>query len=338
MRYLFIMNPGSKSGRSRKQFTKILGILEREKVEFDHVITQNLNEAYNLSKMGNNSGYDVIAAVGGDGTINKVLNGFYDAYGRRVSSAKMGVIYTGTSPDFCKSYEIPTDIEKAVKAILRGTTKKIQTGMITLAKSCMKEYEGKPVSDDPVFVTRYFACCANIGLGAALARRANSGIRGVLGDFTGTFIALLRTLIYYRPQDFTICCDGKTNTIRKVHNISIGRTFYIASGIKLKNALKYGDDSFYCLTVRNMRAWNLPGIIKNVYSGKQIITSEVISLDYIKLMDIYGNLQNPEVEFDGDPAGFLPCRISMAADDLEVICECSSVRHDTPEESIKELV
>ena len=87
-------------------------------------MTECLHDAYLLSKNANNEGYDVIVAVGGDGTINKVLNGFYDDQGKRISRSRFAVIYTGTSPDFCKSYGIPLDIERAVNFIIRGHSKK----------------------------------------------------------------------------------------------------------------------------------------------------------------------------------------------------------------------
>lgn len=321
MRYLFIMNPGSKSGKSRRKFDQIIKILNEKKTTYDVKITKSLEEAYLLSREGNMSGYDVIVAVGGDGTINRVLNGFYQNDGTRLSGAKMGVIYTGTSPDFCKSYGIPTDPEKAVQVILAHKIKNVGIGRIVLAENCLEEFDGEPISGGTGFVARYFACCANIGLGAAVARRANGGIRGILGDSLGTFIALLRTLISYKPQDFMICCEGKKEQILNVYNISIGRTFYIASGIKVKNDLKNGDNSFYKMIVRKLKFWHLPGIIRQVYSGKQIINNEMISLDYLKTVEVFGNSKNPEVEFDGDPAGFLPCYISMAEDDLELIYE-----------------
>lgn len=321
------MNPGSRSGKSRRSFFKIREILDRSTVDYDFKITKSLEEAYQLSLEGNRSGYDVIVAVGGDGTINQVLNGFYGNDGRRWSKTKLGVIYTGTSPDFCKSYGIPLDIEGAVEAVLGQRTKAIQVGKIICAQACLKEFDGKRVSDvleirsglREKFITRYFACCVNVGLGADLARRANSGVRGIWGDKFGTFIALVRTLISYHPEDFMVCFDGKTEQVTGVHNISIGKTFYIASGIKVQHELENGDNRLYRMTVQNIKLRALPSIIRKVYSGRRFINNEMISLDYLKTIEMFGNSRKPEVEFDGDPAGFLPCRISMAQDNLELM-------------------
>lgn len=320
MKYLLIMNPGSCGGKSARSFNEIFSIMNDAKAKYDYRITNSLEDACYLSREGNKAGYDIVVAIGGDGTLNRVLNGFYDETGQRISEAKMGVIYTGTSPDFCKSYGILTNVAAAVKILLKGQSKKIQIGKISLAKVYDSENDGLPPEKVKDLQTRYFACCANIGIGASLARNANSGIRKITGDYPGTFLALMKTLAFYKPCDYDLCVDGEFKSIKDVHSISIGRTYHIASGIKVDNALKDGDGHFYNLTVRNLRLLKVPGVLRKMYSGKSIQNGEVVNLSYGKAFEIYGSKQNPEVEFDGDPAGFLPCRIEMARDELDIIC------------------
>ena len=319
MKYFLILNPGSQSGKSKKRFSQIFGFLDKNGVEYDYQITKDLNDVYEEAVKANKKNYNVIVAVGGDGTINKALNGFYDNKGKRISSSKMGVIYTGTSPDFCKSYDIPYDLTEALEALVKGFSKNINIGKIVLANKQDDEYNGKPVDNSPNFETKYFGCCVNVGLGAALARSANGGMRKYLGDFCGTFISLFKVLINYKSNDFHVLKDGKKEILNKLYNLSVGKTFYIASGIKVKNNLQDGDGRFYNLLVRNIGLRNIPGCLKGIYSGKELKNTDVISLDYSKTIEVFGNKQNPEVEFDGDPQGFLPCKIEMALDPLDII-------------------
>ncbi|WP_291634764.1 diacylglycerol kinase family protein, partial [Clostridium sp.] len=65
MKYFFIMNPGSKSGKSKKLFKKIFGILDEKKLNYHYEITAKLSDAGAMSKNANKSGYDIIVAVGG---------------------------------------------------------------------------------------------------------------------------------------------------------------------------------------------------------------------------------------------------------------------------------
>ncbi len=321
MKYFFILNPGSKGGKNSQIFNTIFKLLDKEGIKYDYRITKSLDDAYFLSLEANKSKYETIVVCGGDGTINRVLSGFYDENGKRISVSKMGVIYTGTSPDFCKSYNIPIKLESAVSVLLQNNIRQIQVGRIRYVDEINLALFDKPLTESNKITTRYFACCANFGLGPLLAEKANSGIRKRIGDFLGTFSSLIYILFSYRPDDFIIKKDDCLEKINNIFNISIGKTYYVASGIKINNELKEGDSRFYCLIIRNLQIKNWIKVLRMIYSGKQIVDNEVISLNYCRSLEIYGNNTHPEIEFDGDRIGFLPCQIEMAEDKLDLICD-----------------
>ena len=68
-----------------------------------------------------------------------------------------------------------------------------------------------------------------------------------------------------------------------------------------------------------MKWSNWPKCLYAIYSGKEIEQKNFISLEYCESIDISGNINNPEIEFDGDPQGYLPCRIEMAIDKLDLL-------------------
>ena len=315
MKCLLILNPGSHAGRSRKKFDRIFRLLTVAGIRYDSRITRSLKDAYDISLEMNGKGYDAIIAVGGDGTINAVINGFFNNEGVRRSGTKFGVIYTGTSPDFCKSYNIPTNLKKAVERIITGKTIKIPIGKIILSFNNTGTGSGAGELNG----VRYFACCANIGLGAALARRANSGIRKGLGDFAGTFVSLIATLIFYKANSFVRVVDGKTEKIERMFNTSVGLTPFIASGIKIHHIPEKHPGMFYCMTVKQLKPGHILRLLKKVYSGKPFSNSNYLSIVYYSKIEFYKNDLNPELEFDGDPAGYLPCKIEIAKDTLDLL-------------------
>ncbi len=314
-----IINPSSHGGKSRKVIKNILELLDQTRISYDYHITVSIQDAYEHSVEANKNNYGKIIAVGGDGTINAVINGFYNPDGKRISRSRFGVIYTGTSPDFCKSYGIPTSFDQAVKVIANGGSTKIKIGKIMLSPDNKKSLHHKFIRDNPDAIVRYFGCCANIGLGASIARIANSGIRKYLGDFTGTFLALIKVLFSFRPSDQVLMKDGEMKVIRRVYNISTGLTKFIASGIKVNHNLDNNDERFYCLQVNDLKLMNIPALIKKVYGGRPISNTNYLSLNYANILEIPGNFANPEIEFDGDPAGFLPCKIEIAKEPLDLI-------------------
>jgi diacylglycerol kinase family enzyme len=318
MKYYLIFNPAAKNGRNKSLLDTIIRIFSDKHLHCDYTVTRRLEDACHFSAQANRKGYDCIIAAGGDGTINRVINGFYDQQGRRISKAALGIIHTGTSPDFCKSYNIPTLLPAAIECIIKGNKKSVRIGQVKLAKSWMPEYHNMPVDDNDQFVTRYFGCCANIGLGASLARFANQGIRKYLGDFSGTFVSVLKTLMQYKAADQLIALDNRSFPVENLYNLAVGITYYIASGIKVYNNLQENEDRFYTLILKNLTAGKIPMCIKTIYSGKPVKDNDCFSFHYGRVIEIYGNNGNPEVEFDGDPNGFLPCRIQIAGDSLEV--------------------
>lgn len=323
MKYFLIMNPGSKGGKSKKMFELFFDLLNKKNIEYEYKITTTLTDAYTFSLEANKMDtYDVIVAFGGDGTVNNVLNGFYNAAGERISTTKMGIAYTGTSPDICKHYHIPIhNLSKTVDVLLRGNTRKIEIGQIVLAREKNSEYDNKRIDNTDLFHTKYFFGAVNIGIGAAVAAYANNGIRKLTGDYIGTLLSLLKALIEYKPVKYTIILDEKEIGVHGLVNLIIGKLYYVASGIKVKNHLKDGDKEFYCLFLKNFKFRKLGYMLTTLYSGNEIKKSDMFQLDYHKVIEVKGASHNPEIEFDGDPGGFLPCRITVARDTLDLIVE-----------------
>ncbi|MGE5679844.1 MAG: diacylglycerol/lipid kinase family protein [Bacillota bacterium] len=322
MKTLLIVNTHSRSGKSKILAHNAICYLKEKGVDFDFTEIEKFEDAYSISRMANLSGVENIIAVGGDGTINKVLNGFYDNCGAKVSDSRFGVIHTGTSPDFCKSYNIPTDPVKAAGVIVKQKTTNIPVGMIKLRPVGNYPLTDYPLTNSTLInytpQTMYFACCANTGLGAALARSANSGIRGYAGDSLGTLISLLKILSKYKGADYNICLDGREGCLDNIINISVGLTRFIASGIKVYRDEGTPENMFHIIKLKQVKLFSIIKLLKILYTGRGFEHSSFISMEYASKIEIHENIIHNEVEFDGDPAGLLPCTIETAKDKLPV--------------------
>ncbi len=316
-RLFLVMNPASHGGKSARTFSTIRTYFDNHGIDYECGITDSLDQATEYTRTACTRQVAAVVAVGGDGTINRVINGFFSPEGTLLSPCtKLGVIHTGTSPDFCKSYGIPIKLEDACRTVTTGSIRQVPIGMIRYHEQQTSHHSASPVS--PV---AFFGCCANIGLGASLATAANSGIRRIIGDTMGTFLALLRVLTRYRPSTLEMRSNTTPVIQEKVVNISIGRTFHIASGIKIANDLSDDDDRLYALTVHHLSLRSLPVCLGALYSGKPFRRSAVFRMDYGREFTVSSPGDLPvAVEFDGDPAGYLPCTITIAPDRLPLIC------------------
>ena len=215
MNALLIMNPCSSSGKGKKLWSFWESNLKSKGIIFDLIATEYSGSA--VEHALNAVNYDTVVAVGGDGTINEVLDGVIQSERKNL---RMGILYSGTSPDFCRFHGIPTSPPEAVEALVNSQSHKVDVAEI--------EYKGK----DGEKIISHFGCGSNVGLGPEVARSSNR-LRRFTGDTLGTCLALIRAITVMNPMDLDLTIDGSFFSLSGVNNLSILKNPYIASGLRL---------------------------------------------------------------------------------------------------------
>ena len=128
MRVKVIINPRSGRGRAREQ-TGLIDTLGHRYGELDIVPTQRPGHATELAAAAAGEGYDLVAAAGGDGTVNEVVNGLVGA-GER-ASLPMGIIPIGSGNDLAFGLGIRETPEEAVQRIFTGRPRAIDLARVT---------------------------------------------------------------------------------------------------------------------------------------------------------------------------------------------------------------
>lgn len=291
MKYLLILNPGSRSGRGRQLWPWLEERLKSAAQPYRLAVTGSPEDASGLAAAA--APDEVPVAVGGDGTINRVLDGLLSS-GR--PSPAMGVFYAGTSPDFCLFNGVPTEPEAALRALLAG-----RAAPRDAARIAYRGYDGSPL-------VSHFACSCNIGLGAAVARRSNA-LRRFLGDALGTGAAVAEAVLRKRPADMALGLDGQAYPLRSVDNLTVAKNPYIASGLKLDLGLAPADGRLCALAVHGKSKPGLLGLVPGFYSGRAARDPSVFAQFCSKA--VVSSPSRVEVEFDGDPRGLLPAEIEI---------------------------
>ncbi len=150
--YHFIINPKSSSGRGIRFWWVVKDELEKQKIEYKAEFTQHPGHATELAKTicRDYSGIKNIVILGGDGTVNEVINGI-DNY----DEVLLGYIPSGSSNDLARSLNIPKDPIEALSHILNPTKfKYLDHGCITFPNS----------SRQP----RKFSCSSGMGYDACV--------------------------------------------------------------------------------------------------------------------------------------------------------------------------
>lgn len=204
-----IINPYSGSSKKKFPFLNfILGIRDKTKKPLTHkdiitkiknqfsntdidikfFLTENKSHATNLAKQAVTKNVDVVIAVGGDGTINEIINGISN------TPVILAAIPFGTANIFCLEFNYTTKIENICKKVIKGNYTKIDLGVIN----------GK-----------YFACMAGIGFDAFVIKKADQYLKRIYGPLSYIAVAIKEYLNYpFNPIILTI--DGQKETIKGV--------------------------------------------------------------------------------------------------------------------------
>lgn len=186
-RALVVVNPAAGGGRTGRAWPRLRDVLARAGLDFDWVATGAAGDAVRLAADGARGGHDLVVAVGGDGTVNEVVNGVTGD--GRTPLATTGAVLTGRGRDACRNFGVPARAEAAAAALVAGRDVLFDLGLATWA-------DGR---------RRYFLGAAGAGFDAAVAARAASvGARGTLPYL----FAVLATLHASRPAAATIRVDG----------------------------------------------------------------------------------------------------------------------------------
>jgi diacylglycerol kinase family enzyme len=296
---LLILNPGSRAGRGRRNWEFWQNGLHTAGIPFRAVETNGPGHATALARADDE--HDTVVAVGGDGTINEVLDGVLQA-GR--PEQRFGVLYSGTSPDFCRFHGIPTEPAAALRVLLANHSRPVDAVRIAY-----HDRAGAPLS-------AHFGCSANIGLGAAVARTSNR-LRPWVGDHAGTGLALLRALLTEPRPTLDLEADDVPLRMPNVNNLCVMKNPYIASGLKLSADLRPDDGRLCLVAVAGKRLPGLLRLLPGFYSGRALRAPGVLVWKATRLQIRSSNRQ--EIEFDGDPRGFLPAEIELLPRCLNLI-------------------
>ena len=112
----FIVNPVAGAGKTARKWPQIMGLLKGIGMRFEHDLTEAPGHAIELAKAAVKNGYELVVSVGGDGTINEVVNGLYAA--GDIGDVKLGIISTGTGGDYIRTVGVPRPYREACQCLM----------------------------------------------------------------------------------------------------------------------------------------------------------------------------------------------------------------------------
>jgi len=302
--HLLIVNPRSAGGSTGRQWPQTERRLRAILPPFHAVFTESPGDATRLAAEAVGR-YQVIVAVGGDGTTNEVVNGLISREGTVSPEVALGVIPSGTGSDFLRSFGVSRSLEGAAGVLARGQRHEVDVG------------RARFLGFDHVPTTRYFINEASVGMGAVVCQVVNRSSKrfGAAGTFLwGILVALLR----YRDQPVSMSIDGAPAESLVLNNAWIANGSYSGGGIR--SAPRARPDDGLLDLVRVVHT----GLLRRLRGLPKLRSGAFVDLPHVdyrtaRHVEFTAETRVP-LETDGDPAGTVPATFDLLPTRLPVIC------------------
>jgi YegS/Rv2252/BmrU family lipid kinase len=293
----FLVNPASDGGSTGKRWPELAHRAARLGLSGETLFSERPGHLIELARSAADGGATLVVAVGGDGTLNEVVNGIA---GRGVDLA---VIPLGTGMDFGRTYGIPTKFEDAVRVALEGTPRTIDAGRVAY-----RTWGG----DD---AERWFANVGSVGMSGAVAQRAN-GMSKALGGKLTFFYALTRVFFEWENTEVTVTFDGGERRGR-MHDVIVANGVWHGGGMMLAPDARPDDGAFDVVLIGDVSKVDFVTTAPKLYKGKhvghpkiEIIRTRRVQVDAAEHLPI---------EVEGEQVGTTPAAFEVVPGALRVL-------------------
>lgn len=285
-RAFVVVNPAAGNHGTRKRWPVLSRELARAGLTIEVAETTGPGVATKLARQAAVGGWPLVVAVGGDGTVNEVINGLVDPSGRPL--ATLAVIATGRGRDVCRNLGITSDAALAARGLADAAEVSVDLNRA--------EWEGGG--------HRYFVNAGGVGFDAEVAERARVG----WGSGTVPYLlAVLTTLRRYAPRASTVELDGAVVSRDPVAAVVVANGEYYAGGMRIAPGASPTDGRLDLVVLGELDRVELIRWLPTLYSGRHLENPKVKAYTG-KTVTITGPARLP-MHLDGEPVSPAPVAV-----------------------------
>lgn len=274
-----VANPRAGRGRAGKELSRLTAILDSAGVEHRISTTEGAGHAAELAVEAARDGAGSVVAVGGDGTVNEVVNGLMAL--DRINRPDLGVVVAGSGADFARTFGLPQHIGTSLAGVV-GNPVTVDVGRI------------EATTPDGEHVVRHFINIANVGIAAATVARAERLPRW-LGK-SRYLVAFWPVLARYQPEHMTLTIDGASNTL-EAHNLLVANARYAGGGM-LFSPHSSTDDGEFDIQMNIGPKRQAFTLMPRIYRGKHLPDDRIFQASGADISLVAATPQ--QVEADGE--------------------------------------
>lgn len=320
-RTFVVANPHAGAGQVEREWERIERLLRAKLPEFDYAFTEGPNHATLLTREALREGWEMIVAIGGDGTINEIANGFFekvegatdfglDDYGWIQanegaaltpinSDAVLGLLPMGTGGDFRRTVGVMGELQENIERLGGDETTPCDIGQLVY------------IGHDGRIASRCFINIASCGLSGEVDEVVNNMWKGFGGGFSYRAASTWAWFRYgNQPVDLRFD-DGEERLGEKYLMVCVANGKYFGSGMHVAPEAEIDDGQFEVVILGDIGKLPSATLMTKIYDAKHFEFAEA-SRRQARHVQMRAPGDKPVlIDLDGEQPGRLPATFQM---------------------------
>ncbi len=316
---ILVVNPNSSSGLTGKGWNELYSeIKEALGVSVKVALTKKPGDGTIIARKSLKQGFKKIVAIGGDGTLNEVANGFFEdpvgIHSNKTDTisessvlkpinpdAIMGVIPAGTRNVLAKSLGLPEGITNCCKTFHLGKPKKLDVIHATVTSS----------EDRSSMTSRICLNAAEMGIAGEIIERSKKVREVVNSRIVSTITSIAATLPTYQSNECEISIDNddKKFTVKMTMAV-VANGQFLGGGFKAAPNANMSDGLLDLVILKDSGSLKMIDELLNMKDGDYKEEDNIIYRQVKKIV-LTSKERDVTVTVDGEPIGVLPATFEV---------------------------
>lgn len=254
-----IVNPKSGGGRTAGRMAEIAAALNAALGDAEIVQTTRMGDGETQARAALKRGATSIIAIGGDGTLDEVVNGFFENGAPVAPGATFSFAMSGSGGDFRKTFDAPGDVLQAIAALKGASERPLDLGRVTF------------IDDRGAEATRYFVNIASFGLSGDVVTRVNRAriAKWFGGPFAFKWHSTMAAL-GFRPWRVRLTVDDHFDQTLALSTAAICNGRYFGGGMMIAPNADPADGLFDIVVIAETKTRAMIARMNDIYTGKHL--------------------------------------------------------------------
>jgi YegS/Rv2252/BmrU family lipid kinase len=291
-----IVNPRSAGGATERGWPALHQRLSAAVGEVEVLFTDGPNAATRLAREALARGVTLVLSVGGDGTHNEVVNGFFDD-GRAVSpEAALAIIPAGTGGDLRRTFGWSASSREALERLPNTGRRRVDIGKVTYT------------APDGSTAVRHFLNVASFGISGEVDSRVNASSKR-LGGKVSFALASLGAFASYRDRRVRLSLDDQPLREAQITTVAVCNGQYFGGGMRVSPTALIDDGQFDLTIWSGFKMTDFIRFNRRIYDGTHVTLPGTSTARLRKLRA--ESDENVLLDLDGEQPGRLPATFEV---------------------------